>query len=108
MGAKAKSMIASFNATCVSVKSGSPSQRLLHTNTIAVQGATPSRIMPAMYSLADCGSTHGAKMYWKNSTPRAAMVKGLMSQFTTRVSSSPCGRLPTSLMARQSTWIIIG
>jgi light-independent protochlorophyllide reductase subunit L len=48
IGAKAKSMIVSFSATCVSVKSGSPSDRLLHTNTIAVQGAAASRMRPAM------------------------------------------------------------
>ena len=61
-----------------------------------------------MYSLADCGSTQGAKMTWKNSTPSAAMVKGLMSQFTTKVSTRPCGFLPTSRTACQSIWIIIG
>ena len=64
--------------------------------------------MPAMYSLADCGSTQGAKITLKNSTPSAAMVKGLMSQFTTSVSTSPRGFLPTSLMDDQSIWIIIG
>ena len=37
--AEAKIMIASLSATCVSVKYGSPSVSLLHTNTIAVQGA---------------------------------------------------------------------
>jgi len=75
---------------------------------MAVQGATPSRIMPAMYSLADCGSTQGAKTYWKKNTPSAAMVKGLMSQLTTSVSSRPRGFLPTSFTAVQSIWIIIG
>ena len=48
MGAKAKIMIVSFSATCDSVKCGSPSERLLHTNTIAVQGAAASRMSPAM------------------------------------------------------------
>ena len=61
-----------------------------------------------MYSLADWGSTQGANRYWKNSTPSAAMVKGLMSQLTTSVSSSPRGFWPTSLTALQSIWIIIG
>ena len=36
MGAKANTVIVSLSATCVSVKSGSPSERLLHTNTIAM------------------------------------------------------------------------
>ena len=48
IGAKAKTMIVSFSATWVRVKSGSPSDRLLHTNTMAVQGAAASRIRPAM------------------------------------------------------------
>ena len=48
IGAKATTMIASFSATCVSVKFGSPSDRLLHTNTMAVQGAAASRMSPAM------------------------------------------------------------
>jgi hypothetical protein len=48
IGAKAKIMIVSFSATCVSVKYGSPPVSRLHTNTIAVQGAAASRIRPAM------------------------------------------------------------
>ena len=48
MGAKANTMIVSFSATWLSVKCGSPFERLLHTNTIAVHGAAASRIRPAM------------------------------------------------------------
>ena len=48
IGAKAKTMIVSFNATWLSVKCGSPSDRLLQTNTIAVHGAAASRMSPAM------------------------------------------------------------
>ena len=48
IGANATTMIVSLSATCVSVKWGSPLVRLLHTNTIAVQGAAASRIRPAM------------------------------------------------------------
>ena len=48
IGAKAKTMITSFSATCDRVKPGWPSLRLLQTNTIAVQGAAASRIRPAM------------------------------------------------------------
>ena len=48
--------------------------------------------MPAMYSLADCGSTQGAKTCSKNSTASAAIVKGLTSQLTTSVSTRPRGR----------------
>ena len=64
--------------------------------------------MPAMYSDADCGSTQPANRWSKNSTPSAAIVNGLISQFTPSVSSSPCGRRPTSRTAAKSIWIIIG
>jgi hypothetical protein len=47
-GAKATTMMVSFNATCDSVNRGSPSVRRLQTNTIAVQGAAASKIKPAM------------------------------------------------------------
>ncbi|CKS56133.1 Uncharacterised protein [Mycobacterium tuberculosis] len=47
MGAKANTMMASFNATCDSVKTGSPPVNRLQTKTIAVQGAAASRIKPA-------------------------------------------------------------
>jgi hypothetical protein len=47
-------------------------------------------------------------MYWKNSTPSAAIVKGLISQLTTSVSIRPRACLPTSFTACQSIWIIIG
>ena len=48
MGAKAKTMMTSFKATWLSVKCGSPSDKLLHTNTIAVQGAAARMIRPAI------------------------------------------------------------
>jgi len=46
-GAKAITMMLSFRATCDNVNSGSPLVSLLHTNTIAVQGAAPSKTAPA-------------------------------------------------------------
>ena len=48
IGAKANTMITSLSATWLSVKCGSPSERLLQTNTMAVHGAAASRIRPAM------------------------------------------------------------
>ena len=48
IGAKANTMIASLSATCDNVKRGWPPVSRLHTNTIAVHGAAPSRISPAM------------------------------------------------------------
>jgi len=47
MGAKAKIMMVSLSATWVRVKWGSPSERLLQTKTIAVQGAAARMISPA-------------------------------------------------------------
>ena len=49
MGANANTMMGSFNETCDSVKLVSPVTSWLQTNTIAVHGATASRIRPAMY-----------------------------------------------------------
>src|SRR5690606_2458987 len=47
MGAKANTMMRSLMATWLKVKLALPLQRLLHTNTIAVQGAAPNRMSPA-------------------------------------------------------------
>ncbi len=47
MGAKANTITRSFSATCEIVKLALPRHRLLHTKTIAVHGAAPSRISPA-------------------------------------------------------------
>ncbi|MNT42931.1 hypothetical protein D3C72_1793720 [compost metagenome] len=46
-GANATTMMASFSATCDSVKYGSPLQSWLQTKTMAVHGAAASRISPA-------------------------------------------------------------
>ncbi len=46
---------------CEMVKLALPRHRLLQTKTIAVQGAAPSRIRPAMYCCASAGAIHGAK-----------------------------------------------
>jgi len=54
------------------------------------------------------GSMKGAKTQSKNSTPRAAMVKGLMSQFTASVMIMPLGRSCTRASDRKSTATIIG
>jgi hypothetical protein len=48
MGAKANTMIVSFNATWDSVKCGSPSHRFDQTKTMAVHGAAARMISPAM------------------------------------------------------------
>ena len=48
IGAKANTMMTSLRATCESVKCGSPSERLLQTKTMAVQGAAARMIRPAM------------------------------------------------------------
>src|SRR5690554_8229256 len=64
--------------------------------------------MPAIYSLADCGSTRSTNKILKNNQPKAAMVKGLISQLTTKVNSKPLGRRPTSLTAEKSICTIIG
>ena len=75
---------------------------------MAVQGAAPSKIMPAMYWLALAGSIRSAKTNSKNKTPNAAMVKGLSSQLTTRVITMPLGRSWMRLRLVKSTDTIIG
>ena len=45
-GANRNTMMMSFSATWLSVKCGSPSHRLDHMNTIAVQGAAASKSIP--------------------------------------------------------------
>ena len=75
---------------------------------MAVHGATPNRIIPAMYSLAVCASTMSAKNTLKNNQPNAAIVKGLINQLITSVKIKPFGFLLTSLMDEKSTCTIIG
>ena len=48
MGANATTMMRSLTATCESVNKGSPLHRLLHTNTMAVQGAAANKMSPAI------------------------------------------------------------
>ena len=61
-----------------------------------------------MYCCASCGAIQGANTWSKNSTASSAMVKGLISQFTTSVISSPLGCRATPPMAAKSTLTIIG
>ena len=75
---------------------------------MAVHGATPNKIIPAMYSLAVCASTISAKKTLKNNQPKAAIVKGFINQLITKVKKIPLGFLPTSLMEVKSTCTIIG
>ena len=79
-----------------------------HTNTIAVQGAAPKRIMPAIYCPAVPGSMKGAKISSKNRRPSAAMVNGLISQLTVSVITSPLGRSWMRASDEKSTATIIG
>jgi hypothetical protein len=61
-----------------------------------------------MYSGALSGSIRPAKTCSKNSTARAAIVKGLISQLMTSVITRPLGRRPTALSEPKSIAIIIG
>ena len=78
------------------------------TKTMAVQGAAPSRISPAMYCCASAGAIQAAKTCSKKSTASAAMVKGFTSQFTASVRISPFGRSPIWARLAKSTATIIG
>ena len=63
---------------------------------------------PATYCVASSGAMEGAKTTSKNSTASAAMVKGLISQFTASVMRRPFGCRATPATAPKSTPIIIG
>src|SRR3546814_18561965 len=59
IGAKANTITTSFSATWVRVKLALPLQRLLQTKTIAVQGAAPRSIRPAMSLSSSEAGSHG-------------------------------------------------
>ncbi len=63
---------------------------------------------PAMYWSASAGLIQAEKMWRKNSQPMSAIEKGLTSQFTNSVTSSPRGFSWTCRRAPKSTFIIIG
>ena len=108
MGAKATSMIASFSATWLSVKRGSPSQRWLHTNTIAVHGAAARRISPATYESICAAGRWFANTWRTNSHASNAIENGLIAQFTNTVTPMPFQCRFTSPIARKSIFSSIG
>lgn len=61
-----------------------------------------------MVCCASAGAISSANTTSKKSTPRAAIVKGLISQFTTRVMIRPLRRSWTRRTAEKSTATIIG
>ncbi len=61
-----------------------------------------------MYWPASCGAIRSANTISKNSTPSAAMLNGLTSQFTTRVMMSPFGRRWTVRRLATSMATIMG
>ena len=61
-----------------------------------------------MYPSASSGGIQSANTDLKNRTPSAAMVKGLISQLTTRVIRRPRGCSATRFRLEKSTAIIIG
>ncbi len=75
---------------------------------MAVQGAAPSMMAPAMYSPASSGVIQAWYNFEKNSQAKNAIVKGLISQLITRVRITPLGLRPTLLMLVKSTCSIIG
>ena len=82
-------MMVSLSATCESVKCGSPRERLLQTNTMAVQGAAASRISPATYESTCSAGSHGRNTWPINSQAKNAIEKGFTAQFTSSVTPMP-------------------
>ena len=75
---------------------------------MAVQGATPSRIMPATYSWPMAAGIQGLNNPRMKSQASAVMVSGLISQFTATVTRRARGWLPMLPMAEKSTASIMG
>ena len=87
---------------------GSPLVRLLQTNTIAVHGATPNNIIPAMYCLESSGESKLEKNISKKRIPNIAIVNGLMIQLMIKVKRMPLGLALKSIILAKSIFIIIG
>ncbi len=62
------------------------------TKTMAVQGAAPSKINPAMYWPTFSGPSMSTNSHSKKNQAMANMVNGLISQLTVRVIIKPLGR----------------
>src|SRR5690554_5344767 len=75
---------------------------------MAVQGAAPNKMAPAKYSLAMAAGSNGSKTTMKKNQAIANIVKGLISQFTVVVITSPLGCFPTLLIELKSICNIIG
>ena len=75
---------------------------------MAVQGAAPSRMAPAMYSFASSGVIQAAYSLVKNTHAKKAMVKGLINQLTTTVRPSPFSCGPMRRTLSKSTCTIMG
>ena len=91
-------IIMSFVATCTTVYTGLPFVSVLHTKTIAVQGAAPSRTAPARYSVASSGVINALNTINRKRYAIPYIVKGLISQFVTHVMINPFGFLPICFM----------
>ena len=75
---------------------------------MAVQGAAPRIMAPAIYSPAKAGSIHAEYSFEKNIQAKNAIVKGLTAQLIITVHTTPRGFLLTCLMLVKSTWSIMG
>ena len=75
---------------------------------MAVQGATPKSIIPAIYCFASSGETKFLKKNSKNKIPSIAIVNGLTIQLIISVITNPFGAELNSLILRKSIFIIIG
>jgi len=85
---KANTMIVSFSATCVSVKSGSPSTGCSHEHHgRAWRGREQDQAGDVAVDLG--GGQVGAKTWPMNSQPSAAIENGLTAQLMNRVTPMP-------------------
>ena len=83
-------MIVSLSATWLSVKYGSPSDRWLHTNTIAVHGAAASRMRPGDVAVDLVGGqVRRERRGAMKIQPRSAIENGFTAQLTKSVTPIP-------------------
>jgi len=75
---------------------------------MAVQGATPSRIIPALYCSTCSGERKPEKRWARKSQAKRVMVKGFTAQFMKRVRPMGLGERPALLISSKLICTMMG
>src|SRR5690625_1192252 len=84
-------IIMSVLTPCTTVNALAAPANILHTKTIAVYGAAPSKTAPAKYSDANSSLINPVYIIKKNKDEIKYIVSGLIIQFTNLVINRPLG-----------------